>query len=313
MSLKVHRSIPACRLFAALATVGLALTGCTTTYDASPAHRGYDTAAASAFVGSTDSSEPRQASATTVDKSIIVSGSLVLDLSDPKSALEDATKIVEDAQGSVEQSALTFTDGKPTASARLMIPAASFEQVRDAIADLGSVAEQSTQSNDVGADIVDLDAQINALIASISRLEALRDQAQTTADLIEAERELTDRNAQLDGLRAQREWYGQQVDYSTLELTLRSTSRAPSASTPLWERSWQTFVDGLTFIGYALVMLAPWLLLLAILAALSVVIVRKVKKQRMHQRAHDGENTVETHGVPDASDTPASNGEGSFE
>ncbi|MFM8893961.1 MAG: DUF4349 domain-containing protein, partial [Actinomycetales bacterium] len=52
--------------------------------------------------------------------------------------------------------------------------------------------------------------------SSITRLQTLIDQATTTADLIEAEVALSDRQAELDSLRAQRAYLADQVGMSTL-------------------------------------------------------------------------------------------------
>ena len=74
-----------------------------------------------------------------------------------------------------------------------------------------------------------IDARIEALQASVDRMLALLAEADDTADLITIESELTARQAELDGLTAQRDWLADQVDYSTLTVELLSEGIAPDA------------------------------------------------------------------------------------
>ncbi len=216
---------------------------------------------------------------------IIVTGYMRLDVDGPAKTMEEAGRIVEDADGSVASTNLVTDSGAPYASATFKIPAETFEATREKLASLGRVSEQSTSSSDVGAEVADLDARIAALKASIERLTALIDKAETTAELIEAERELTDRQAELDGLNAQRAWYADRVSYSTLDVEFRSTSVVPAASGSAWERSWSMFLAGISGIAYALIMAAPWLLLFAPLVALAWWIGRRARGPKTPKRA----------------------------
>ncbi len=307
MTARRHAPVP--RILAALALGALLLSGCGTggiesTADSSTGSLEPGIAETSPELGTGSASEAEDStgSAGTWEPAIIVSASLSLDVADPETVLATASRIVTDAGGSVASSTLWMSGSTPSAWASLKIPADSFDTVRDEIAELGSVTEESTDSLDVGAEVADIDARIDALEASIGRLNELIDTAETTADLIEAERELTERQADLDGLRAQRSWYADRIDYSTLELHLRSTTIVPTASTPAWERSWRTFIDGLDLIGYALIMLAPWLLLLGAILGLLLAIRRSLAKRRAARRAEASGNTLEEGDAPEKTD-----------
>ena len=126
--------------------------------------------------------------------------------------------------------------------------------------------------------------------------------AQHTADLLEAERELTSRQAELDGLNAQRAWYADRVAFSTLDLRFRSTSALPSVTESIWERSWNTFLDGIDVIAFILIMILPWLLLLVPLGVLIWFLTRRMRKRRAEKRAAAHAHTLEVHEAPESAD-----------
>jgi hypothetical protein len=105
--------------------------------------------------------------------------------------------------------------------------------------------------------------------------------AATTADLLEAEKELTSRQADLDSLRAQRAQLGEQTSYATLTVSLASEFEAPSAGFVASVRhGWHallSFTHGLISItGFLL----PWLPVIAVLAGLLVVARRRSRRRR---------------------------------
>ncbi|MDC4233150.1 DUF4349 domain-containing protein [Actinomyces sp. B33] len=204
-----------------------------------------------------------------VQPQIIVSGSMRLSVDDPKSALDEATAIAAEHGGQASTTDLVDHGDRIRATATLRIPSDSYEEAVEQISGLGVVVEQTTTNEDAGAQIADIDARIAALTTSIDRLSGLMSDAQTTADLIEAERELTSRQSELDALNAQRAWYADRVAYSTLDVTLSSAASADVASPSSWQRSWRAFVEGLGLIAYMLIMLAPWMLVLVPLALLA--------------------------------------------
>src|SRR5699024_3349409 len=68
-----------------------------------------------------------------------------------------------------------------------------------------------------------LDARISALEVSTERLEDIMGEADSAADLLEAEKALSERQGELESLVAQRDDLEDQVSMSTLEVELRET------------------------------------------------------------------------------------------
>lgn len=296
---------------ALVALTSLLLTGCassTTSSDPSGASvdQTYDygsstsEASNSDFDSSYDSNSKSQG--TTVEAHVIVTGHLLLDVADPGEALAQASTIVTEAGGSVAHSSLQGESDSPWGNATFKIPANSFEETRQKLAELGKVTDQSTDTADVGAEVADLDARITALEASIARLTTLIDQAETTSDLLEAERELTSRQEELDSLNAQRAWYSDQVSYSTLEVSFHSTAITPVPSSSAWEESWQAFSRGIAGLVYGLIMFAPWLIVIIPITLFFVWLHRR-RVARRHARA-EAPPTVSTETEPEAQGDP---------
>ena len=252
-------------------------------------------------LAATDEASPAEPSPA-VAPVVIVTGQLDIDVKDPRSALEAASGIVTGAGGSVATTEFSAYADAPTAYATLKIPADAFDRVLDEIKKLGDVTTESTSATDVGAEVADLDARASALETSIGRLSELMKTAQYTADLLEAERELTSRQAELDDLNAQRAWYADRVAFSTLDLRLRSTSALPSVTESIWERSWNTFLDGIDVIAFILIMILPWLLLLVPLGVLIWFLVRRSRKRRAEKRAVAHAHTLDAQAAPESAD-----------
>src|SRR5690606_36254834 len=128
-------------------------------------------------------------------------------------AAEDAARIVTAAGGRIdarEQSG-GFESRSGSAYLLMRIPAASLDDVREQIAELGRVESTHTTSTEVGVQQRDLDARITTLTTSIARYNQWLETAQTTKDLIELESAIADRQTQLERLEAERRALADQV------------------------------------------------------------------------------------------------------
>ena len=98
----------------------------------------------------------------------------------------------------------------------LRIPSANLDATLADLKRLGTVETATLNATDVTAQSKDIDGRITALQTSVDRLLALMAKATTTADLITIESTLSDRQGQLDSLRAQQKALADQVAMSTI-------------------------------------------------------------------------------------------------
>jgi hypothetical protein len=138
----------------------------------------------------------------------------------------------------------------------------------------------------VTAQRVDLDARMKALQTSVDRLLAIMRDAKDPDALIKAEGALSERQAELDSLRAQRDQLGARIDYSTVDVNFVADQLGgpePQQYSGFFgqvERGW----DGLVSVAVHFVMLfgllLPWFGVLAVVGGIGYGLLRLVRARR---------------------------------
>ena len=220
---------------------------------------------------------------TVMDPQIITTAWLTMRVESVSSGVDDIVKLVDRADGSIQQQDLSMVDGTQTATVVARVPAAGLDAFLTEVQGLGTVENVSRQASDVTQQRIDLDARIGALTASITRLRELLDQTDTVADLVAVETELANRQAELDALTAQRDYLADQVAMSTVTITLMPTVQAGGTQAPGFLAGLQNGIAALgASIGIAITALGfllPFLLILAVIAIpVAWVLVRRARR-----------------------------------
>lgn len=277
---------------AAVAAVVLTLAGCTSGSggsDSSSSGGGVAVDGGKAPDGGTSSGgQPvvGQAPETADGRDVVVTGYLSMVADDPLRTADRARAVVEQAGGRLDGITKEPKSEYQDASAQLVarIPSAKLDDTLDDVEALGSVQSLSTTSNDVTQQTTDLDARITSLQSSVDRLRQLIGSATSTTDLIAIETALSEREANLESLTAQRDYLSDQVDYATITISFTTPAGAPDAPpTDFWGAIAAGFSALMAALGWALLAIGaalPWLAFLAVLAALVLLIVRLVRRSR---------------------------------
>jgi hypothetical protein len=242
----------------------------------------------------------------TAEREVIISGNVTITADDPIAASRDAVRIVEAAGGRVDgrtEYAPTETD-QGSAQLQLRIPADKLTATLDKLEELGRADEISLSTSDVTVESQDLDARITALRASIDRLNGLMAKATNIDDLIALESAISSRQAELESLEAQQRYLADQVSMSTISLYLRSDAEAPkTVPGDFWSglaTGWNAFVGFWAGLLVVLGVLLPWVVTLALIAALIIWIVRRRRRPATASRTLPPPS-----GSPSATDEPA--------
>ncbi|KAA0022802.1 DUF4349 domain-containing protein [Antrihabitans cavernicola] len=220
------------------------------------------------------------------DRKEVVTGSVNVTASDPIDAAHKATTKVESLQGRVDdRNEQPGTDNTtPSSSLTVRVPADKTDQFIDDLRDIGKVTSVSLSKNDVTMQVDDLDARIKALQTSVDRLRALIASATNTADLIEAEKAVSDRQGELDSLTSQQRRLDDQIDLSTLTIQFTTEDATPSSSP---DNFWDGIVSGwhslISWIGGAIVWIGsalPWIAFLAIIGGVVWLSLRVIRRRR---------------------------------
>jgi hypothetical protein len=223
-----------------------------------------------------------------VDRDVVKTASMTITVVNPSEAADEAAVIVENAQGRVDTRSEDAGSGAGRArtSVVLRVPSAKLDEVMRELKALGAVDHAETTSDDVTAQRVDLDARIRALQTSVDRLLAIMRDARDPEALIRAEDALSERQAELDSLRAQREALGDRIEYSTVTADFvaeRVGGPAPKEYEGFLgqiERGW----DGLVWLVGNVVLLfgllLPWLGALVVVGAVFYGLIKLSRGRR---------------------------------
>ena len=161
----------------------------------------------------------------------------------------------------------------------LRIPSDELDGFVDELRELGTVTSVSMNASDVTQQRKDLEGRIEALAASIDRLQQLLSTATTITDLIAIESELTTRQAELDSLTQQRDQLVDQVDFSTITVDLVTEAVAPDPRPDdFWSgvlAGWNALTAFASWLGVAFgVMLPAGSSRLLVIAAIAALVTR---------------------------------------
>jgi hypothetical protein len=224
----------------------------------------------------------------TLKRDVVKTASMTIDVTSTSEAADKAAVIVERADGRVDSRSedAGSQSGRALTSIVLRVPAAKLDGVVRELKTLGAVQTAETTAEDVTAQRVDLEARIKALQTSVDRLLAIMRDARDPDALIKAEDALSQRQADLDSLRAQRDQLGDRVDYSTVSVTFFADQLGGPAPREYVgflgqiERGWDALVSVVGSSVLLFGLLLPWLAVLAVLGTIGYVLVRLARRQR---------------------------------
>ena len=210
---------------------------------------------------------------------IVTTGSVRMTVADPIAAADQFVAATIEAGGRVQSRNDHSGTTNPSVDLTLRIPADKVDSVLADIDEMGVVESKSINADDVTAQRVDLDARIKALQTSVDRLLDLMSRATSTADLLAAETSLTERQAELDSIRAQRAALGDQIAYATISVDLASE---PSVSRGGFmgavHQGWRALVTVAVGFSQLIGFLLPWSPVLLVLGGAFFWLVRKAQR-----------------------------------
>ncbi|BBY65199.1 hypothetical protein MHEL_34420 [Mycolicibacterium helvum] len=223
-----------------------------------------------------------------VKRDVVKTAAMTISVTEPAAAADKAAALVATADGRVDNRSEDAGSGTDRARSTvvLRVPVAKLDDVLGQLKALGTVEHVEITSDDVTAQRVDLDARIKALQTSVDRLLGIMRDARDPDALIKAEGALSERQAELDSLRAQREALGDRIDYSTVNVTFVAQTIGGPALTEYRgffgqiERGWDGLVSAVGNLVLFFGLLLPWLAVLAAVGGIAYGAVRLVRGRR---------------------------------
>ena len=197
---------------------------------------------------------------------------------------------VEDCGGYLESTDQSGSakEGSRWASYTVRVPTVKYTAFLEQAGQAGSVLNLNESAQDITLEYVDVQARLESLESKKARLEALADKAETTADLLEIENQLTEVQYQLESYTRQMKVMDNQVDYCTVDISLREVATLTPTGVSFGERIADAFTGGWTafaaFVQDAVVAIIYNLPLLIIFGILAAVLVPVLRKRRQNKR-----------------------------
>lgn len=229
-----------------------------------------------------------QAAPTSPEQALIRTGNVALRAGDVGRAQIEVQQVVDTYAGQVtDEKSQSDDDG--TAEFTRMVLRVPSEDFGKAVADLKGIAElesATTKQDDVTAEVIDVQTRMKVQKRSIARISVLFERAQNIRDIMAIESELSQRQADLEALEQQATYLANQTSLSTIVVSIDQIPDKAAAQ----EEDEAGFVAGLsagwgalsTFaVGLATAVgaLLPWLVVLALVAIPTLLLVRSLRRR----------------------------------
>jgi len=131
--------------------------------------------------------------------------------------------------GYVSAADIVETGSRPGGTIVVKVPAGSFSSFISKAEKIARVRSLTTSDTDVTGEVVDLGAQLTALVDERSQLEVLLGRAGKVSDLLSVENEIENVQSQIQQIQGEQRTIATQVDYSALTVDLL-VPKAPHVS-----------------------------------------------------------------------------------
>jgi hypothetical protein len=241
-----------------------------------------DTQTGKALFGSADQSTSGGETGTTPEANsltaalettqIVKTGSMALEVTDLDKAVSQAQATIMGMGGYVSQSSRSGDKDSAVATVTYRLPAARWDDALGAMRKLGSrVISEQTDSTDITAQVIDLDARLSNLKATESALQSIMTRATAITDVLAVEEQLSQVEGQIEQLTAQRDHLKDQAAMSTLSVSFSTPGKTVTTlAASEWALGAQVdeSVAALVHIGQGLATIVVW----AVIVGLPVVI-----------------------------------------
>ena len=239
MTRNLNRTLALAAAVAALALTGACSGGAGTMSEASSDYAGGGDSGAVArddvgvgapeagdgLLGSKDA--PRANRTVVQVRAVIKTGEIALTAKDLDATRAKIDGLLVSVGGIVDSERSTHTRNGDLRRSTLVIrvPVDRFDAAMDGLAGFGKVRHSDSASKDVTTQVIDIDERVQTLQNSLDRLQAYQRDAKDIDDLIRFEQQITQRESELQSLKAQQDYLADQTSMSTISVYL-STPKA---------------------------------------------------------------------------------------
>ncbi len=188
-------------------------------------------------------------------RDIIYTAWISVEAIDVSAAAAEATSIIESV-GGFTFAQQTSTRGRAHTTLTFKVRPDQFANALQRLSGVGELMEQNVSAEDVTDIVVDLGSRIGTAEISVDRLREFLSRAEDAKGVAELERELSDRETNLERLRGQLRSLRDRVDLATITLNIDEAAAAVPTSA-LRMRAWLSTGDEDPCLGFTELMAPP--------------------------------------------------------
>ncbi|GLW96646.1 DUF4349 domain-containing protein [Microtetraspora sp. NBRC 16547] len=232
---------------------------------------------------------PQKAKIALDDRAVIYTAQLTVRVKDVTAAADQAKQIVTGAGGYVSEERSNSYSKRDEAVIAFKIPPAGYPDVLARLSrDLGKRESLNQGAQDVTEEVADVASRVKSAESALGQFRTLLSKAQKIGEILEIEREISSREAELEALQARQKALAAQTGMATVTLNLAGPAATPPKPKPKktsgflagLDAGWTALVTavgiGLTVLG----VLLPWLVLAAILGLPFYLVRRRAGTRR---------------------------------
>jgi hypothetical protein len=223
-------------------------------------------------------------------RSVIKTGSIALTAKDLDAARAEVDGLLVSLGGSIDSERSTHDRHGDLKRSTLVlrVPVDKFDTAMSELAGLGKVRHSDSAAKDVTTQVIDVDERVQTLQNSLDRLQSYQRKAANLEDLIRFEQQITQRESELQSLKAQQDYLADQTSMSTISLSLSVPAKHVEPPGSLddagflaglrsgWHALSAAAVVALTVVGAVL----PFLVVLALVGVPVWLLVRRTLRHR---------------------------------
>lgn len=196
-----------------------------------------------------------------IDRKIIMTGYISLDVKDVVASMDEISLIAKELGGYVVSSNKYMYEEKIQGEISIRVPAERFEEAFSRLREIAvESSSERTESQDVTEEYVDLQAQLHNLEATEAQYLEILQKAQTVEEILNVYRELSNVRGQIEQIKGRIQYLERTSDMALIQVTLQ---KAKALTQTGWNalNTFKTAVRGLTSFGRFLADAAIWLLI----------------------------------------------------
>jgi len=204
-----------------------------------------------------------------IDRKIVQSASVDLEVEEVARAFQDIVRLAQTAGGFVGSSSFSHLDEQQIADLTIRVPAGEYQGVLARIRDMGEVAQEGSEAQDATEEYTDLGARLRTLQATEQRYLELLARAETINDILVVQDRLDGVRAQIEQVQGRINLLDSLTELATITVHIRPLVAAVDtsgdsgphpirAAEQAWQRSLDTLA-GLATAGLVVAAFSWWL------------------------------------------------------